>query len=436
MKKRTFIFTGILVAIMSILVLCRPSLAFAISTVTTSSAGDGVFLLQGIGIEDAAAFEIIVSYDATTLANPRVVAGPLITGAMTAINPNVPGMVRMVIVRITPVKGSGVIATMTFDRKDTSPGRVTSLSAKLATINGAPLPSLVQINNPTATSAAASETPQGQEAPAGTMTVGQTAATTGAPSIIAPAIIIAGPPSKTDEGTLKPDIQAVKQGEGQTAPNESRPEQQKESMIVARKIDDTAGVQDATSIEKIPARKIFSQKGILERFKEYRGERTARAFVSLFEREQESFIGFRQEPLVALSNGKSPVKVTFISTPGNKTSSDVAVMGARLISMKRDPENTNTWIVELQPEQGSYQASLTVFQGDVAMVYPITIAPKIDFKLARSGTMTESDLDLYLKERGAAISSKPDLNRDGKWDYRDDYILTANYLNAIRGTHH
>lgn len=145
MKIQTIISKGILIAVVAILALCRPSPAFAVSTITTSSTGEGVFLLQGIGIEDAAAFEIIVSYDTAALANPRVARGPLIAGAMTAINSNVPGMVRMVIVRLTPVKGSGVIATLTFDRKGSSPGTVTSLSARLAAINGAPLPSLVQV---------------------------------------------------------------------------------------------------------------------------------------------------------------------------------------------------------------------------------------------------------------------------------------------------
>jgi hypothetical protein len=428
MRIRAIISTGILIAVVVILALCRPVPAFAVSTVTISSTGDGVFLLQGIGIEDAAAFEIIASYDTSTLANPRVVAGPLISGAMTAINPNIPGMVRMVIVRLTPVKGSGVIATLTFDRKGSSPGTVTSLNARLANIHGGPLPALVQVNNPPDTSVMASNLPQGQEAPAGTPTSGQPAGTTGTPSIIAPTVILAGPPSKADEGNVMPDIQGQKEKEAQTTRPESRLEPQKEEIIVARKTDGTSDVQEATSFAKVPARKIFSQKGTLNRFKEYRGERTAMSLVSLFEREQESFIGFRQEPPVALSDGKSLVRVTFISTPGNKTSSDVAVMGARFISMERDPDNTNTWIVELEPERGVYRASLTVSQGEIAMVYPITIAPKIDIALAHPGGMTEADVDLYLKERGKAGAQASDLNKDGRLDYIDDYILTINYV--------
>jgi hypothetical protein len=205
-------------------------------------------------------------------------------------------------------------------------------------------------------------------------------------------------------------------------------------MIAARRNEGTAGSDAVSSSEKIPARKIFSQKGTLDRFREFGGVRTAGALVSLFE--QENFIGFRQEPSVAMSDGKSRVNVTFVSTPGNKATSDVAVMGARLISMRKDPDSTNTWIVELQPDKGVYEASLTVSQGGIVMTYPLTIAPRVDIVRSQSKTMNESDLNRYLQERIAAKSPKLDLNKDGKWDYRDDYILTANYLDAIRNSHH
>ncbi len=427
-KVRAILSTGILVVVLAILALCLPSPAFAISTITTSSSGDGVFLLQGIGIEDAAALEITISYDTATLANPRVTAGPLIAGAMNAINPNVPGMVRMVIVRLTPVQGSGVIATLAFDRKDSSPGSITSLSARLANVSGGSLPSLVQVNNPPNISTTASNQSPNQEAPAVTTAAtsaasAPAAATTGAPTVIAPTVVIAGLPIKADEGSVSPSIQGAKEGVVQTAPPDPGRDPQKEPVIVARKTD----VQEATSFEKTPSRRIFSQKGTLDRFREYKGERTAKALIALFE--QDNFIGFRQEPPVAVSDGKSVVRVAFISTPGNKTSSDVAIMGARLISMKRDPDNTNTWIVELQPERGAYQASLTVSQGDIEMVYPITIVPKAN--LTSSGEMTEADLDRYLKEQRTADAHKADLNNDGKTDYIDDYILIANYIESI-----
>lgn len=147
MKIKTIISAGTFFVVMLVMALCRPLPAFAVSTLTISSIGNEIFLLQGIGIKDAAALEIIVSYDTATLANPRVVEGPLISGAMTAVNQKVPGIVHMVIIRLTPVKGNGVIATLTFDRTGSSPGRIISLSAKLANIKGGSLPALVKVYN-------------------------------------------------------------------------------------------------------------------------------------------------------------------------------------------------------------------------------------------------------------------------------------------------
>jgi hypothetical protein len=49
-------------------------------------------------------------------------------------------------------------------------------------------------------------------------------------------------------------------------------------------------------------------------------------------------------------------------------------------------------------------------------------APKIDMKMSKSGSMTEKDLVTYLSDQ------RQDVNKDGKNNYLDDYIFTANYL--------
>jgi hypothetical protein len=100
-------------------------------------------------------------------------------------------------------------------------------------------------------------------------------------------------------------------------------------------------------------------------------------------------------------------------------------MGAKLISLKRDPDNTNTWIVDLLPDRGAYQASVAVPLGELQMIYPIAIAPKVDIRPVNGKTVTTADFDRYLRERGK------DMNQDGKRDETDDFIFTANYLSAV-----
>jgi hypothetical protein len=55
---------------------------------------------------------------------------------------------------------------------------------------------------------------------------------------------------------------------------------------------------------------------------------------------------------------------------------------------------------------------------------------KTDIALSKRGAVTEEDFKLFLKDRGTLKSPKYDLNGDGKRDYLDDYIFTANYIVA------
>ncbi len=407
MTKRLIIGSGIFFTIALTAVLCLPVPALAVSTITLSPAGDGVFLLQGVGIEDASAFEINVFYDATTLSNPRITEGPLISGAMTAVNPNVPGVVRLVAIRISPVRGSGVIATLTFARTGSSPGRISAVSAKLANVQGAPLPAQVQVTNPSDTGTAASNPSQNTEQAA------QTPAPPAPPSATTPAVIIAAPPAAGEESRARAEAPRT-----QSVSPESAGENPKEPAVIAKKTESSAAAGSAA-----PEAKIYTQKSVLDLFREYRGERTSGALLSLFEKE--SMIGFRQEPSVALADGKSTVKVIFISPPGNRTASDIAVMGARLISLTRDPDNTNTWIAELLPARGEYRISLVVPMEKIVMIYPVTVAPRVNLAAAAPGPAAPADFDRFLTDQG---TKNADLNGDGRHDYIDDYIFAVNYL--------
>ncbi len=96
-------------------------------------------------MDGIAGMDIVVQYDARTLANPRVAPGGLIKGAMIAANPNTLGIVRIAIIRTTPITGSGDILSVTFDRKSTSPKAINSLTVKATDIDGKPLSAAVQI---------------------------------------------------------------------------------------------------------------------------------------------------------------------------------------------------------------------------------------------------------------------------------------------------
>jgi hypothetical protein len=403
-----------------IISICLPLTSFAMSTVTISSDGSGVFLLRGLGIEDASALEINILYDANTLANPRVVEGPLISGAMTAINQNLPGMVRMVIIRLAPIQGSGVIATLSFDRKGLSPGIITSMNARLANSRGAPLPAVAQISNPPDLANNAATSSQDQNMATGTTTMPLLTETP-----IPSTVVIAGLPSGAESSTKTADATLTgKTDSRQPSAPDSADAAVHEPGTRAQKTDRAAA--DDSKIPSVAKKAIYTQQSVLDRFKEYHGERTIANLVSLFE--NESMIGCRQEPSVSISDGKSITRVVFVSTPGANPASDIAVMGARLISLKQDADNTNTWIAELLPEKGTFRASLAISQGQMKMIVPLAVSPKIKAYHIRPSSWTEADFSYYLKRQRA------DLNNDGKRDYIDDYIFTANYLYAVGKT--
>ena len=381
-------------------VLSLPLQVFAASTIILSASGESVYQLQGVNMENAAAIDITVSYDTADLSNPRFAAGPLISGAMTEVNPNVPGTVRIAIIRTTPVTGSGTIATISFDRTGESAGKIVSLSAKLANLNGTPLPVLVKVNNPSDTA------PTIPAATASAIPSGPAPAQTSSNPLFLPFNgVIATQPTVTHS-----------EAEQGAVPS-------KDLVAVANKPVTTPSVSETAS------RKIYAQKSVQELFREYKGERSPKALISLFA--QAGMIGFQQEPAVVLSDGKSTVRVTFISAADGRKPSDIAVMGAKLLNLRPDPNSTNTWVLDLQPFKGEYQASVTILQGAVLIVYPLVVAPKVEIALERSKKPNEAEFQRFLAERGTKGKPKYDLNNDHKRDYIDDYIYTANYIVTV-----
>lgn len=158
-------------------------------------------------------------------------------------------------------------------------------------------------------------------------------------------------------------------------------------------------------------------RSILEWFRLFRGERTPDSLKKLFTAEAPSLL--IQKPSIAISDGTSTVTLSFTPEQGTETSPNFALSGARLLSINRVK---GVWVIEALPAKESIQASLTVLSGGTMVEYPITVIPP-----AAGITASETDFALFLKESGFK-PPKRDLNRDGRHDYRDDYIYTGHYL--------
>lgn len=400
-----------------IVFLSFPFSAFAASLISVSSAGADIFEIKATNMEDVAAIDLILYYDATTLSNPRFTEGPLISGAMTAVNPNVSGFVRIAIIRTNPVNGTGTIATLKFDLIGNSPGKINSMSAKLSNFNGTPLAAQVVVTNPSDLSAN-----KGFSQEANPTDKAEIKDLPEKAQQVAPAIIV-DQTDKTGRDITEPELAASIELEDKSVITDIASEQDKETTIPSKKSDlDDKSVETAKDA-KVAERKIQSQKSILERFKKFRGKRTAENFISLFNREDMS--DSVQEPPIAFSDGKSIVKAMFTADPGQINQSDITMVGTKLVSLYRASIGMNIWNIELIPERGVYNASFTLSQGRARTLNPLTIVPKINIKKPKAKSVSQADFRRYLNAK------KADLNGDGKRDYVDDYIFTANYLVSI-----
>lgn len=381
----------------------------AASTVAITPAGNSSFIVQGSGVENAAAMDIIINYDTTTLSSPQVAQGAMISGAMMAVNDSVPGSLRLGIIRTTPIKGTGVIATVTFVQKGDAAGNIIALKVSLSNIDGKPLPVLARVSNP-ATAAP-------DNGSSGTSQDAQPATAAGSPAPAGgglPAVPLIGPALS--------ETSASAGSKEQTSALSAGTDPASELMGTSRSATLSADAAGMTASAETSGKKIQRIKSVLDRFRDYKGERTRKAFARLFE--QDDMTGFRQYPPVALSDGKSAVRVSFICNASSKTAADVAVMGARFVSIKKDPDYSSTWIVTLVPEKDSYEVSLAVSQGDRKMVYPLTVAPQAGSVKNTPVVATDREFDVYLKGKGQEGTAAKQKR------YLTDYIVTANYLVA------
>jgi len=159
---------------------------------------------------------------------------------------------------------------------------------------------------------------------------------------------------------------------------------------------------------------------VLERFRTYGGPRTPTALTALFSSPVAANI--RQQPEVVLSDGATAARISVHVDSPDVKALKIALNGAKLLSYERTADNE--WLIETLPDMGALKTSLIIATGAASLEIPITVAPPLP---------AETDLseEGFIAFLGGSSSLKPlqDLNDDGRRDYMDDYIFTANYLN-------
>ncbi|ACM21006.1 hypothetical protein Geob_2656 [Geotalea daltonii FRC-32] len=385
--------------------------AFAAANVSMVSDDGKSWTLQASDFENISGIDLTITYDPSILSNPNVTQGSFVAGSMMVPNADVAGVVRIGIVTAKPLTGSGPIATVTFQRKASGSAKL-KLAAKIVNKDLAPTP-VIPVS-PTDSEAEATDTSSGRKANQQVQTPQQSG--NQSQSNGSSTVVVGG------HVTLPSDMTAsTEEKKAQQTTPEYREEQQREAPSVHRPTSAPEAKQEAEA--KASALKIEPPENILGRFNGYKGEMTSKALIQLFAVDEKATV--KQDPPILLADGKANLKLT-VRNPQGKHAPNFALKKAKLVSLK--VASNNTWVVVAKPEKGVYDASITMLVDDTAVEMPLTVAPKVDIDLDKSGKIDDNDFKIFLKDRGSNKAPKHDLDKDGRRNHIDDYIFTANFL--------
>jgi hypothetical protein len=405
-----------------IVLLCGATMAYASAVLTIPSSGTGTIAVQGTGLDKVASIDMQIAYNPATMTNLRVSPGGLIAGALLSANTSQTGTILISVVRKFPMSlsGSGLIAQISFDSPGGSSATITNFNAKLLGLSG------VQLGAQAVIISVDAGNPQPDNNKEANQGSGNLSPSTDNPSP-------GSGSTPQPEGTLRPlggGNLIIPSGGGEATGKGG-----KESAASETAATPQGGAEGATEHEakaeppekpaEQPAveKKSIVYKSVLEQFRVFKGERTPGALTSLFT--AAAVPGVRQEPAIVLTDGSTKVKVSIELPSAGKDTPNFALSGAQMLSIRTEG---SAWVVEVVPDKGVAQASITAMQGTAVTEIPLTVAPRVALNTGKNGIADEAAFARFLKERGSEKSPQFDLNGDGVRDYIDDYIYTANYL--------
>lgn len=363
-----------------LLVLLAPASSFAELKMLVTPNGDGAFFLVGDNFNGVTAVDIRIDYDTASLANPQVgVQG----GTLTYEYAGTPGTLLVSVFRENP--DAMLYLDLKFEKRGASPGVIKQVKATTTDAEGkssaVPDATIIPFSpSPESTPAAESGSEAG-------------------------AVVSAGDSIETrQEGGIyqnRPDGTPDTGAEIDTASSARRAAQ--------------SGVPGGR-----PASPLRCEKSVLRRFEEFRGTKGLKEFTALFERHDQEEIA--QEPAIALSDGKTPVRIKLKFPPGMRHAPDIALSDAKLVSMRKTGEKS--WIITAVPNKGTGKVKLIVSTGRETIEFPLIVAPPIKIQNGINEKNFLVALNKYVADQAAGQKKENDPFRQ----YFCEYVFTANYL--------
>jgi hypothetical protein len=168
-----------------------------------------------------------------------------------------------------------------------------------------------------------------------------------------------------------------------------------------------------------PDMRVRAQKSVLQRFREFRGEKGLKAFTALFERGPGDPLV--QEPSVVLSDGRTPVRVRFAQQPEAEEPPNVALSDAKLVSLRKEGEKG--WVITVLPNEGTWNARLIVEMDGNRIEFPFAVAPPVTIRPGITERDFVVELDRFVSAQVGGTGGNDPLRR-----IPYEYLFTANCL--------
>lgn len=408
--------------------------------ISIKPAGQGVFSIDVEGLKDIAAVDLEIRYDVQTFDAPSIARGAALSSDVSFItNTAIPGEIRIILKRSRAITASGQVAVLRFTSISEVPGRLVSAHASLITTKGLSQPQPVRVVN------ALPITFPGTDPATDTTSTG----TGSTPS----AEVTAGdatppiPGGRTDQrdkiddrftgrGIADTTVTFADPGSGEV---KSSPAALPVSPVPPSSTVPTAPVtppppadsastlKPAEQASAAPAQSIVYGR-VVDRFRDSSDVTSSAALMALFTPQADQKV--TQQPAVAISDGRTVVTLR-IELPRSFEGTPVfAVTRARMLSSGRD--GAGAWTVQVLPDADTLDAVFIAYFGESMIQYPLVVAPPADRIPGAAPPLEEAGFALFLKERAKGGKPRFDLNGDGKRDYLDDYIYTANFIARVR----
>jgi hypothetical protein len=361
-------------------------------TLFVSPDGDGAFIIEADNINNTSYVDITVKYDPAILSNPRV---SLQGGTVVDLFDSKSGTLTFNAYR-GDNPSSSFEAHLAFDKKGNSHGGIISAKAVTVEPDGTSIPSRSIINLPSPPSATAQATEPVREHPENSFSANE----------CEPLHQGEGCNEKIDGAQpVTPGIAAAESVDSGAA---AIPEKS------------AAAEEKAASLAATPDIRKKSEKSIVQQFMEFSGTRSMKAFVALFEQSPRGM--FVQEPPVALSDGKSPVRVKLELHSRAENSPNVALTDAKLVQLRK--ENEKGWVVTVLPKEGTSIASIVISMDTELVEIPLVVAPSVKIRNGITESNFVAELDRYISDQVAG-------GKGVRLGVPYEFVFTANYLAGL-----